>query len=168
MGNIRRSKTASSRQTKKVTTNTESTAAGVSDAGKANATEYNCGIYNGRLQKIRSHDRFEIWHGIPPPPSHRLAIVPFGLYYNRELQNAKFGDLLYFWENGIGKVIRVCKFDLNTQFATFIFRYVYDAAIETCKQRWRRNLEREGALWTAIFQDKALLIEYEVVQEPTE
>lgn len=111
-----------------------------------------------------------ILHPTPNPPKNGIAIVPCGLYCNRELQNAKIGQIVEFWQewrHEKRRIVQITKFRINTPEFTFMLRCVYGERMTIAKlfERWEAECINEGIGRDGFDRDFALLIEVAQVEE---
>lgn len=105
-----------------------------------------------------------ILHPIPKPPKNGIAIVPCGLYCNRELQNAKAGQMVEFWQDWRHekrRIVQITKFRINTPEFTFMLRCVYGERMTIAKlfEQWEAWAVVEGIGSAGFSRDEALVVE---------
>lgn len=105
-----------------------------------------------------------ILHPIPKPPKNGIAIVPCGLYCNRELQKARNGDLVEFWQDWRHekrRIVQITKFRINTPEFTFMLRCVYGERMTIAKlfEQWEAWAVVEGIGSSGFSRYEALVVE---------
>lgn len=96
-----------------------------------------------------------------PNPDIGLAILPVGVYYNRNIQRAKKGDVVIFKEDNTEYVILdICYIDLTSRVAGMLCRYIYNSDLSRVMERWEANAIIEGNGRSSVSKNKALVIRY--------
>lgn len=111
-----------------------------------------------------------ILHPTPNPPKNGIAIVPCGLYCNRELQNAKIGQIVEFWQewrHEKRRIVQITKFRINTPEFTFMLRCIYGERVTIAKlfEQWEAWAVVEGIGSAGFSRDEALVVEVENINE---
>ena len=100
-----------------------------------------------------------------PTKGVTLAIVPIGLFANKELQNCEVGGIITFsdtWRRTKFRLIRKCKLSVKSSAFAFMLRALYGETItyERWMERWQGVAVSEG--WgKSAFGDEVMLIELE-------
>lgn len=98
------------------------------------------------------------------------AFVPLGLYCNKELQQAKPGDVVTFcdgWRHEKRVLVRKCKVVVNSSAFTFLSKSIYGEHI-TAKElfgRWRAWAIVQGLSEDGFDTDNVLLIEVKEMEK---
>lgn len=105
-----------------------------------------------------------ILHPTPNPPKNGIAIVPCGLYCNRELQSAKAGQIIDFWQDWRHekrRIVQITKFRINTPEFTFMLRCIYGERMTIAKlfEQWEAWAVVEGVGANGFSRDEALVVE---------
>lgn len=105
-----------------------------------------------------------ILHPTPKPPKNGIAIAPCGLYCNRELQKAKAGQIVEFWQewrHEKRRIVQITKFRINTPEFTFMLRCVYGERMTITKlfEQWGAWAVVEGIGKEGFSRDEALVVE---------
>lgn len=99
-----------------------------------------------------------------PKEAKPYAFVPFGLYCNKELQQAEPGDVVTFcegWRQEKRVLVRKCKIAVNSSVFTFLSKSIYGEHI-TAKElfgRWQAWAIVQGLGEDGFDTDNVLLIE---------
>lgn len=105
-----------------------------------------------------------ILHLTPKPPKNGIAIVPCGLYCNRELQSAKIGQIVEFWQewrHEKRRIVQITKFRINTPEFTFMLRCIYGERMTIAKlfEQWEAECINEGIGLAGFSREEALVVE---------
>lgn len=85
-------------------------------------------------------------------------ILPYGLYYNRELLEAQEGDIILFSDRVEREIEFITPIKMYASYTNFLCRKTYGVGIMRMKERWNVNLEFEGYNLQAINDDRVMLI----------
>ena len=103
----------------------------------------------------------------PPDGEMRVAIVPFGTYFNRKVAEAQPGDTVKFqqaWRKGPYKIRQIRKVRMDSAAFTFILRYVYPyVTLTELESRWSAQCEIEGFGRNGFSRDECLALEFEPI-----
>lgn len=93
---------------------------------------------------------------------HRMLkpwiILPYGMYYNKELMEAREGDILLFTDGFEREIEYITPVRTHTSYTNYLCRKTYGVGLSRIKERWRANIEFEGHNINAITQDRVMLI----------
>lgn len=111
-----------------------------------------------------------ILHPIPKPSNSGIAIVPCGLYCNRELQNAKIGQIVEFWQDWRHekrRIVQITKFRINTPEFTFMLRCVYGERMTIAKlfEQWESLAVVEGYGKEGFSRESCIILQVETINE---
>ena len=87
-----------------------------------------------------------------------LIILPFGIYYNKELLEATEGDILLFTDRIEREIEYITPIRANTSYTDFLCKKTYATNFARLKEKWKANIEFEGYNIKAVHEDKVLLI----------
>ena len=102
--------------------------------------------------------------GEAPRRAVKFVILPFGLYFHRDLQKAKRGDIVRFNE-GHRLVSMIyessCRISIKTQLFSYLLRLCYGGTvtITSLMERWAAIAINEGYGRKGFSRDEALLVE---------
>lgn len=80
------------------------------------------------------------------------------MYYNREILEAKAGDILLFSDRVEREIEFLTPIRTNTSYTDFLCKKTYHVNFKTLKERWKANIEFEGYNINAIDADRVMLI----------
>ena len=105
-----------------------------------------------------------------PKEGKPFAILPCGLYMNRDLQKAKPGDTILFcqdWRKDKAVLIRKCRIAVNSSVFTFMAKSIYGeyTTIKSLLEIWEAQSVIEGYGRDGVDKEFALLIEVKMVEE---
>lgn len=108
--------------------------------------------------------KIKIMQSCPKPLNVGFAIVPIGLYCNRELQNATINSVVEFqtsWRKDKRVITNICRFRINSPEFTFMLRSIYGENMTIAKlmERWEAWAVVEGIGKEGFSRDEALLLE---------
>lgn len=99
---------------------------------------------------------------IPISHYHRICkpwiILPYGMYYNRELLTAKEGDILLFSDRVEREIEYLTPIKAETSYTNYLCKKTYQTSFAQLRERWKANLEFEGYNIQAINKDRVMLI----------
>lgn len=100
----------------------------------------------------------------PTPVKLPYAILPIGMYCNRQLQMAKPGDLVEFWSDwrhDVRRIVRICRFRINSPEFTFMLRSIYGNAMSIAKlmERWEAAAIVDGIGRNGIDRERCIILE---------
>lgn len=105
---------------------------------------------------------------IPISHYHRIRkpwiILPYGLYYNKELLEARQGDILLFSDKVEREIEYMTPIKFESSFTDYLCRKTYGVRLSKIKERWKANIEFEGYNIKAINEDRVLLIFLKEIQ----
>ena len=106
----------------------------------------------------------KIQHPTPKERSVVQAILPIGLYCNRELQNATINSVVEFqtsWRKDKRVITNICRFRINSPEFTFMLRSIYGENMTIAKlmEQWEAWAIVEGIGKNGFSRDEALLLE---------
>lgn len=109
-------------------------------------------------------------NAIAPKVSKPYAVLPFGLYCNRELQNAQIGDVVEFcvdWRRDKRRLVRKCKVEVQSSVFTFLMKSLYGERMTWVElsKRWRAECIVKGLGRDAFSEKECLLIEVEEIKK---
>lgn len=84
--------------------------------------------------------------------------MPYGIYYNRELLEAKEGDILLFSDKIEREIEFITPIKMHASYTNYLCKKTYKVGITQLKERWKANLEFEGYNIKAINEDRVMLI----------
>ncbi|MCM1216528.1 MAG: hypothetical protein NC209_03950 [Alistipes sp.] len=110
---------------------------------------------------------------IVPKGIKPYTLLPFGLYCNRGLQNARIGDVVEFqtdWRIDKRRLVRKCKVEVNSGVFTFLLKSLYGERTrwEDLHKRWEAECIIEGLGRDAFSKTEVILIEVEEIKEEDE
>lgn len=85
-------------------------------------------------------------------------LMPFGYYYNQELQKAKIGDILLFSDGKRREIEYISVINLKSGLTDYLCRKTYVANIKTVIRKWEVNAEFQGYRQASFHRDRCLLI----------
>lgn len=100
----------------------------------------------------------------PKPLNAGFAIVPVGLYCNRELQNATINSVVEFqtsWRRDKRRIVQLCRFRINSPEFTFMLRSIYGERMTIAKlmERWEAWAVVEGIGRDGINKEHCIIVE---------
>lgn len=100
----------------------------------------------------------------PKPLNVGFAIVPIGLYCNRELQNATINSVVEFqasWRKDKRVITNICRFRINSPEFTFMLRSIYGENMTIAKlmERWEAWAVVEGIGKSGFSHDEVIIVE---------
>lgn len=109
-------------------------------------------------------------NAVAPKDVKPYAILPIGLYCNRELQNAKIGSILEFcvdWRRDKRLLVRKCKVEVQSSTFTFLMKSLYGEHMTWAmiSERWRAECIVEGLGRDAFSETEVMLIEVEKTKD---
>ena len=109
-------------------------------------------------------------NAVAPKDAKPYAILPVGLYCNRELQNARIGDVVEFcvdWRRDKRRLVRKCKVVVRSSTFTFLMKSLYGERMtwKELSERWRAECVVAGLGSDAFSETEAMLIEVEKIEE---
>lgn len=98
------------------------------------------------------------------------ALVPFGIFCNSEIAQAKPCSIVEFWDewrHATFKLMRSCKIPVDSPMFTFILRSLYGERMTTAQimRRWEAMCIREGYGRDGFSRTEALLIEIKEITD---
>lgn len=99
-----------------------------------------------------------------------FALLPCGLYVNRELQQAQCGNLIEFWTDWRHEtriLVNKCRLTVNSSYFTFMSKSIYGQHIRAADliNRWEALCINEGAHKDGFSREECMLIEVESITE---
>lgn len=85
-------------------------------------------------------------------------LMPFGYYYNQELQKANIGDILLFSDGKRREIEYISVINLKSGLTDYLCRKTYVANIKTVIRKWEINAEFQGYGQASFHRHKCLLI----------
>lgn len=85
-------------------------------------------------------------------------LMPIGFYYNRELQNAKKGDVILFSDGKRREIEYVSIIPINSGLTDYLCRKTYVGNMQVVMRRWKMNAIFEGHNEKVYSHDECLLI----------
>lgn len=85
-------------------------------------------------------------------------IMPVGRYYNRELRNAKIGDILLFSDGKRREIEKIGIVPIKNWLTDYLCRKTYIAPLSVVAKRWDGNAEVEGYGHGSVSREECLLI----------
>lgn len=85
-------------------------------------------------------------------------ILPYGAYYNKELLQARIGDIILFSDKVEREIEYITPIKTHAGLTDFLCLKTYGVGLNRIKERWKRNVECMGHKWEVIEQDRVLLI----------
>lgn len=112
----------------------------------------------------------KIQHPAPKPTNTGMAIVPFGMYCNTQLQKARPGDIAIFyseWRRDKRRIVQLCRFRINSPEFTFMLRSIYGENMTIAKlmERWEAWAVVEGIGKDGIDKEQCIIVEVEPIKE---
>lgn len=109
-------------------------------------------------------------HDLPRLAKHRLALVPIGLFMNRELQRAQIGDIVAFqteWRIDRAILIRRCRIAVKSSIFAFMAKLIYGehTRIDDIIRKWENLAILDGFGRDGIDREDCLLIEVKLLGE---
>lgn len=106
----------------------------------------------------------KIQHPTPKERSVAQAILPIGLYCNRELQNATINSVVEFqtsWRKDKRVITNICRFRINSPEFTFMLRSIYGENMTIAKlmERWEAWAVVEGIGAAGIDHENCIIVE---------
>lgn len=106
----------------------------------------------------------KIQHPTPKPSTRGMAIIPVGLYCNRELQNATINSVVEFqtsWRKDKRVITNICRFRINSPEFTFMLRSIYGENMTIAKlmEKWEAWAVVEGIGKEGFSREYALIVE---------
>lgn len=108
--------------------------------------------------------KIKIMQSCPKPLNVGFAIVPIGLYCNRELQNATINSVVEFqtsWRKDKRVITNICRFRINSPEFTFMLRSIYGENMTIAKlmEKWVAWAVVEGIGKDGIDHESCIIIE---------
>lgn len=108
--------------------------------------------------------KIKIMQSCPKPLNVGFAIVPIGLYCNRELQNATINSVVEFqtsWRKDKRVITNICRFRINSPEFTFMIRSIYGENMTIAKlmERWEAWAVVEGIGKDGIDKEQCVIVE---------
>lgn len=115
----------------------------------------------------------KIYQTPPKALDGTLAIVPYGLYLNRQLQKANPGELLEFrveWRRETFTLLHKAKLKVNSSAFTLMLKMIYGEFMTWSKlsEQWRAECILEGLGKDAFDTDTVLLLWLKPCQQKKE
>lgn len=85
-------------------------------------------------------------------------IMPIGRFYNRELRNARIGDVLLFSDGKRREIEKIGVVPLKNWLTDYLCRKTYISPLTVVAKRWDGNAEVEGYGYGSVSRDECLLI----------
>ena len=103
---------------------------------------------------------------VAPKEAKPYAMLPIGLYCNKELQNAKIGDVVEFsvdWRRDKRRLVRKCKVVVQSSTFTFLMKSLYGERMTWAElsERWRAECIVAGLGRDAFSEAEVMMIEVE-------
>lgn len=93
---------------------------------------------------------------------HRMCkpwiLLPFGIYYNRELQSARKGDILLFSDGKRREIEYITPVKIQSSFTDYFCYKTYRSKLRNIIERWNGNAIMEGHTPEVIDKERCLLI----------
>lgn len=116
----------------------------------------------GREADLPKTERNETPKTIAISHYHRICkpwiILPYGVFYNKELLTARKGDILLFSDKVEREIEYLTPIKSETSFTDYLCRKTYQTGFKTLRERWKVNLEFEGYNINAIDKNRVMLI----------
>lgn len=80
------------------------------------------------------------------------------MYYNREILDAKEGDILLFSDRIEREIEYLTPIKAKSSYTNYLCKKTYQTSFKTLKERWKANLEFEGYNIKAIDENRVMLI----------
>lgn len=90
-----------------------------------------------------------------------IILLPIGIFYNREIQQARAGEFIQMWDGKPRRIKQLCRLSLESPAGRFMCRCLYNTKIENVLRRWQVNAVMEGANKGAVSTVECLMIQYE-------
>lgn len=108
-------------------------------------------------------------HPFPIESKARIALLPIGLFLNREIQEAKIGDTVEFWTDWRyerAKLVYKCEMSIKTAIFSYLMRLAYGKNMTIVKmlERWNAQSVIEGFGQDGFDRDKCLMIEVKEIE----
>ena len=108
--------------------------------------------------------KIKIMQSCPKPLNVGFAIVPIGLYCNRELQNATINSVVEFqtsWRKDKRVITNICRFRINSPEFTFMLRSIYGENMTIAKlmEKWEAWAIVEGIGKDGIDHENCIILE---------
>ena len=108
--------------------------------------------------------KIKIMQSCPKPLNVGFAIVPIGLYCNRELQNATINSVVEFqtsWRKDKRVITNICRFRINSPEFTFMLRSIYgeNMTIARLMERWEAWAIVEGIGANGFDHENCIILE---------
>ena len=106
----------------------------------------------------------KIQHPTPKERSVAQAILPIGLYCNRELQHATINSVVEFqtsWRKDKRVITNICRFRINSPEFTFMLRSIYgeNMTIARLMERWEAWAIVEGIGANGFDHENCIILE---------
>ena len=85
-------------------------------------------------------------------------LMPYGYYYNKELQTAREGDILLFSDGKRREIEYISPIKLQCGMTSYLCRKTYRVSLPKVIERWEFNATMEGHDTNVINKDRCLLI----------
>lgn len=114
--------------------------------------------------------KIKIMQSCPKPLNVGFAIVPIGLYCNRELQNATINSVVEFqtsWRKDKRVITNICRFRINSPEFTFMLRSIYGENMTIAKlmEKWEAWAIVEGIGKDGIDREQCVIVEVKPIEE---
>lgn len=80
------------------------------------------------------------------------------MYYNREILEAKEGDILLFSDRVEREIEYLTPIRTKSSYTNYLCKKTYQTSFTSLRERWKANLEFEGYNIKAIDEDRVMLI----------
>lgn len=105
-----------------------------------------------------------------PKGDKQFMLLPFGIYCNKELQNAAPGSLVELWQDWRHEcrvLVRKCRIQINSSVFTFLAKSLYGerTRIADMIARWEALAVMEGVGAQGFSKEECLLIEVKMIEQ---
>lgn len=104
---------------------------------------------------------FKVAHSEPGEFRLGYILLPYGYAYNKDIANAKKGDIISIFDGGNYKIHAVRLIKIKSPECGILCRMRYGIPIAGALTRWQMNAKMEGHGMRAVSEDECLWVVYE-------
>lgn len=104
-------------------------------------------------------NRIGVFHDLPLKDKG-LIMLPVGIYYNRDIQNASIGDVIVFLGGEERTIKNKCVFNTHSGSTHFLCQYIYNTSLSVVFRKWLTNAVIQGNGRNAVSKNRCLVVWY--------